>query len=48
MASRIMHLAITKQLEEIIEIKDSMRFRIGQIIPDAVTSNQEVPFNSHL
>lgn len=47
MASRIMHLAISKQLEKYIEVKDIDRFRIGQILPDAVISNQEVPFNSH-
>ena len=47
MASRIMHLAICKQLEKYIEVKDIDRFRLGQILPDAVISNQEVPFNSH-
>lgn len=47
MASRIMHLAIGKQLEKHIEIKDIERFRLGQILPDAIISNRGVPFNSH-
>lgn len=34
MASRIMHLAIGKQLEKYIEIKDIERFRLGQILPE--------------
>ena len=45
MASRIMHLAIGKQLEKHIEIKDIERFRLGQILPDAIISNRGVPFN---
>lgn len=42
-----MHLAIGKQLEKYIEIKDIERFRLGQILPDAIIPNQGVPFNSH-
>lgn len=47
MASRIMHLAIGKLLEEQIDLKDVERFRIGQILPDAIEHNTNVPYNSH-
>lgn len=43
MASRIMHLAIGKLLEENIDLKDVDRFRIGQILPDAIEYNANVP-----
>lgn len=35
MASRIMHLAIANEIAKEIEIKDTNRFRLGSMLPDA-------------
>ena len=34
MASRIMHLAISYELEKVLSIKDKNRFCIGHLLPD--------------
>lgn len=47
MASRIMHIAIAAQLENILPIKDKNRFFIGHILPDAVLSANKRDVNTH-
>lgn len=47
MASRIIHLAIAKQLGEALQIEDKNRFYIGHILPDAVLSADKRKVNSH-
>jgi hypothetical protein len=47
MASRIIHLAICKQLEEVLEVKDVNRLRIGNVLPDAIIIGQEAHAASH-
>lgn len=47
MASRIIHLAICKQLEDVIEVKDVNRLRIGHVLPDAIIRGHEAHATSH-
>lgn len=47
MASRIIHLAIAKQLESILPIADKNRFLIGSILPDAVLNADKRNIGSH-
>lgn len=47
MASRIMHLAIASQLEKVLPISDSNRFRVGHILPDSVLSVDKWKINTH-
>ena len=47
MASRIMHLCISKELEKIIQIENVNNFRIGHILPDAVISADKKQVNTH-
>lgn len=47
MASRIIHLTISKKLEKYIPINNLNRFKLGQILPDAVTSKNKPNVNSH-
>lgn len=47
MASRIMHLALSYQLERIIFPKNVNNFRIGCILPDAVISGDKKQANTH-
>ncbi len=47
MASRIMHLCISKELEKIISPKNVNNFRIGHILPDSVISADKKQVNTH-
>lgn len=47
MASRIMHLAISYELEKVLSIKDKNRFCIGHLLPDAVLSANKWEINTH-
>lgn len=47
MASRLMHIAVCSQLEKVLDIKDLNRFRVGQILPDAILSKNKADFNTH-
>ncbi|MGH4123787.1 MAG: hypothetical protein ACREV6_12745 [Clostridium sp.] len=47
MASRIIHLAICKQLEEFIDVSDVNRLRIGNVLPDAIIRGQKAHATSH-
>ena len=47
MASRILHLSVSRELERYIEIKDKNRFAIGHILPDAMVSKSKFDFNTH-
>ena len=47
MASRVMHLAIASQLEKELELENTNRFRVGQILPDAVISADKKEVNTH-
>lgn len=47
MASRLLHLAIGKQLENRINRKDMNRFMIGQVLPDAIIHTVENHKISH-
>lgn len=47
MASRIMHLCISRELEGIIQPNDVNKFRIGHILPDAVISADKKQVNTH-
>lgn len=47
MASRIMHLCISKELEKIILPKNDNNFRIGHILPDAVINADKKQVNTH-
>ncbi len=47
MASRIIHLAIAKQLGNILPITDKNRFFVGSILPDAVLNADKRNVGSH-
>ena len=47
MASRLMHLAACYGLEKQLGIKNKQRFRIGQILPDAVLHADKQKVNTH-
>lgn len=47
MASRLMHLAVCRELERVLPIKNANDFRVGQILPDAVLSADKKAVNSH-
>lgn len=47
MASRIIHLAIAKQLGSILPITDKNRFSVGSILPDAVLNADKRNVGSH-
>lgn len=47
MASRIMHLAIGKSIEQIIGVIDSNRFRLGCILPDVYSKKATSEHNTH-
>ena len=47
MASRIMHLCISRELEGIIQSNDANKFRIGHILPDAVIRADKKQVNTH-
>lgn len=47
MASRIIHLAVTRQIVEKIKVKDSNRLKLGSIMPDAYAENRTT-HDSHL
>ena len=47
MASRIMHLCISRELEEIIRPDNVNNFRIGHILPDAVIKADKKQVNTH-
>ena len=47
MASRIMHLAIGKSIEQIIGVIDSNRFRLGCILPDVYSNKATSEHNTH-
>jgi predicted nuclease of restriction endonuclease-like (RecB) superfamily len=47
MASRIIHLAICKQLEGALGVKDANRLRIGHVLPDAIIRGDKAHAASH-
>lgn len=47
MASRIIHLAIGKSIEQIIGVTDSNRFSLGCILPDVYSSKATSEHNTH-
>jgi protein-tyrosine phosphatase len=47
MASRIIHLAICKQLEKVLEVKDVNRLRVGHVLPDAIIRGDKAHAASH-
>lgn len=47
MASRIMHLAVSRELEKLISTENVNDFRIGQILPDAVIGGDKKQANTH-
>ncbi len=47
MASRLMHLAVSHELEKALSIRNVNDFRVGQILPDAVLSADKKEVNSH-
>lgn len=47
MASRIMHLCVSKELEGIIQPYNVNNFRIGHILPDAVIRADKKQVNTH-
>lgn len=47
MASRMIHLAINKQMEEVLEVRDSNRFRVGHVLPDAIIRGHKAHAASH-
>ena len=47
MASRMMHLAVSAELEKQLPIKDKNRFRIGHILPDAIPADKSGHRASH-
>ncbi len=47
MASRLMHIAISCQLEPFLQIQDANRFRIGHILPDSIVHGKESHADAH-
>jgi len=47
MASRMIHLAISKLIEREVIIKNTSRFEIGHILPDAIIPGEEAHAASH-
>lgn len=47
MASRLLHLAVSCELEKLADINDSNRFRLGHILPDAMVTESKFDYNTH-
>ncbi len=47
MASRLMHIAISCQLERLLDIQDVNRFRVGHILPDSIIHGKESHADAH-